>query len=64
MSIDKTASHEIYQRRRGRNIAMLLILCSFVALIFAVTIVKMQNGHSMEAFDHVVRPSILPRVDQ
>ena len=64
MSIKQTATHEIYTRRKGRNVAMLLILLAFVALIFAVTIVKMQNGASMEAFDHVVRPSILPRVDQ
>lgn len=64
MSINQTANHEIYSRRKGRNTAVLLILLAFVVMIFAVTIVKMQNGASMEAFDHTVRPSILPRVDQ
>ncbi|QPH55395.1 hypothetical protein [Pontivivens ytuae] len=55
--------HEIYDRRRGRNTAVLVILLAFVALIFAVTIVKMSSGQSMEAFDHVVRPSILPETE-
>ncbi|WP_316013724.1 hypothetical protein [Roseobacter sp. HKCCA0434] len=64
MALNGTGEHEIYTRRRGRNIAVLAILVSFVGLIFAVTIVKMQNGASMEAFDHVVRPSILPRTEE
>lgn len=64
MSIDQTATHEIYTRRKGRNVAVLLILLTFVVLIFSVTIVKMQNGASMEAFDYTFRPSILPRVSE
>ncbi|RED18132.1 hypothetical protein [Pontivivens insulae] len=52
--------HEIYTRRKGRNVAVLIILLSFVALIFAVTMVKMQNGASMEAFDHAPRATLLP----
>ncbi|QIK39348.1 hypothetical protein [Pontivivens nitratireducens] len=64
MSIDQTATHEIYTRRKGRNVAVLLILLAFVALVFAVTIVKMSNGASMEAFDHAIRPSILPEVSE
>jgi len=64
MSIDQTATHEIYTRRKGRNVAVLVILLAFVVLVFSVTIVKMGNGASMEAFDHAIRPSILPEVSQ
>lgn len=53
-------SHEIYGRRRSRNIGLGVVLGSLVALIFAVTIVKMSHGEMMEGFDHQVRPSLLP----
>lgn len=33
--------HPIYRRRRGRNLGVLFALLAFVALIFAVTIVKL-----------------------
>ncbi len=33
--------HDLHKRRRGRNIGLLIVLLAFVALIFAVTIVKM-----------------------
>lgn len=56
--------HEIYTRRKGRNVAVLLILLGFVGLIFAVTIVKMQNGASMEGFDHQYRASQLPVIEE
>ncbi|MEL6128236.1 MAG: hypothetical protein AAGJ92_07000 [Pseudomonadota bacterium] len=51
--------HEIYRRRKARNYAVLIGALSFAALIFGVTIVKMQNGASMEGFDHQFRPSLL-----
>lgn len=50
----------VYARRRGRNVGLGLVLGAFVALIFAVTIVKMTRGQSMEAFDHQYRNSIIP----
>jgi len=53
-------SHEIYGRRRSRNVGIGLVLAAFVLLIFAVTIVKLTQGASMEAFDHTLRPSLLP----
>lgn len=40
-------SHEIYGRRRSRNLGLGLTLLAFVALTFAVTIVKL--GQSGEA---------------
>lgn len=35
---------EMVRRRRGRNIAMLVVLLALCALFFAITIVKM-NAH-------------------
>ncbi len=53
-------SHEIYSRRRGRNLGLGLVLGGLVLLIFAVTVVKLTQGHPMEGFDHSLRPSMLP----
>lgn len=33
--------HELHQRRRGRNWGVLGVLLAFVALLFAVTLVKL-----------------------
>jgi len=35
------AEHDLHRRRRGRNLAVALILVGFAALLFWVTIVKM-----------------------
>jgi hypothetical protein len=53
-------SHEIYGRRRSRNVGLGLVLGAFVLLVFAVTVVKLTEGESMEGFDHGVRASLLP----
>ncbi|TPE48813.1 hypothetical protein [Amaricoccus solimangrovi] len=37
-------SHEIYGRRRSRNLGVGLVLAAFVALVFAVTVVKLSEG--------------------
>ena len=37
-------SHEIYGRRRSRNLGLGLTLGAFVLLIFAVTVVKLHEG--------------------
>ena len=37
-------SHEIYGRRRSRNLGLGLVLAAFVLLIFAVTVVKLAEG--------------------
>ena len=52
-------THEIYGRRRSRNLGLGLVLAAFVALVFAVTIVKLSEGHPMQGFDHEVRPQLL-----
>lgn len=54
------AEHEIHQRRRGRNFGLGLVLLAFVALVFGLTIVKVQRGDRMEAYDHQPRVSVLP----
>ena len=45
-------SHEIYGRRRSRNLGLGLVLAAFVLLTFAVTVVKLSEGADMRGFDH------------
>ncbi len=42
MSFDK--EHELHQRRKCRNGAVLAVLIGFAALLFAVTIVKLGDN--------------------
>lgn len=53
--------HELHRRRRSRNVGLGLVLLAFVALVFALTVVKVRQGHLMEAFDHQPRVSVLPQ---
>ncbi len=48
-------SHEIYGRRRSRNLGVGLTLGAFVVLIFAVTVVKLFEGAEMRGYDHTYR---------
>ncbi|MDT8855921.1 hypothetical protein RNZ50_13030 [Paracoccaceae bacterium Fryx2] len=52
--------HEIYKRRFGRNLGLGLVLAGFVALVFGLTVVKVQRVGQMQGFDHVLRPELLP----
>jgi hypothetical protein len=36
--------HELHQRRRSRNVGLLVVLLAFAALLFWVTIVKMGSN--------------------
>jgi ferric-dicitrate binding protein FerR (iron transport regulator) len=54
------AEHEIHCRRRSRNVGLAVVLVAFVALVFGLTVVKVQQGDMMEAFDHQPRVSVLP----
>lgn len=54
--------HELHIRRLSRNIWLSIILIGFVLIIFCLTIVKVSNGNGLEAYDHAVRPSLLPEV--
>lgn len=43
--------HEMHQRRLGRNVGLALVLAAFVALVFALTVVKVTQGDRMHAAD-------------
>jgi hypothetical protein len=53
-------SHEIYGRRRSRNVGLGITLAAFVLLVFAVTVVKLSQGQDMQGFDHTYRPQLVP----
>ena len=55
--------HELHRRRSGRNVALMLVLVAFAALVFTLSIVKIQQGDLMQAFDHRPRASALPATD-
>ncbi|MDJ0637520.1 MAG: hypothetical protein QNJ20_01700 [Paracoccaceae bacterium] len=52
------ATHELHDRRKSRNVGVGLVLVGFVAIVFALTVVKVTRGDPMQAFDHVVRPEM------
>ena len=54
------ATHELHDRRKGRNVGVALLLAGFIAIVFGLTMVKINTGGTMEAFDHVVRPGLEP----
>ena len=51
-------THELHDRRKSRNVGLGLTLVAFVAIVFALTVVKVTRGDPMQAFDHVVRPEM------
>ena len=55
--------HELHRRRFGRNLGLRLVLAAFVALVFALTVVKVTRGDPMQAFDHTTRPEMAPAAD-
>lgn len=42
MSLKPT--HELHQRRFGRNLGVALVLAAFIAIVFGLTIVKVTSG--------------------
>ncbi len=59
-----TQTHEMHTRRFGRNIGVALCLVGFAAIVFGLTIAKIREGASMEAYDHQPRVSITPIVEE
>jgi hypothetical protein len=53
------ATHELHQRRISRNVGVALALLGFAAVVFGLTVAKIQTGASMQAFDHTVRPELV-----
>ena len=58
-----TQTHDMHKRRMGRNIGVALSLVGFAAIVFGLTVAKIREGASMEAFDHTPRVSITPPVE-
>lgn len=52
------AEHALHRRRLGRNAGLGLALAAFVALVFALTMVKLGRGGLIEGFDHSLRPGL------
>lgn len=53
-------SHELYGRRRSRNVGLGLVLGAFVLLVFAVTVVKLAQGVPLGHRAPVERSQMLP----
>jgi hypothetical protein len=53
--------HELHRRRFGRNLGLGLTLAAFVALVFALTVVKVQRGDPLQGYDHVIQPEAVPK---
>jgi hypothetical protein len=54
-------AHDLHKRRFSRNLGLGLTLAAFVALVFALTVVKVQRGDPMQGFDHTYSPAMLPK---
>ncbi|WOI55680.1 hypothetical protein [Palleronia sp. LCG004] len=54
------AEHELHKRRKSRNIGLGLVLAGLIAIVFGLTVVKVQQLGAVQGFDHVVRPELLP----
>ena len=52
--------HELHKRRFGRNLGVGLLLVGFVAIVFGLTVVKVQNTGFVEGYDHAARPALIP----
>jgi hypothetical protein len=51
--------HELHKRRFSRNLGLGLTLVGFVAVVFALTVVKVTRGDPMQAFDHQYRDEMV-----
>lgn len=53
------ATHELHERRASRNRGVGLVLLAFIAIMFGLTVVKVQTIGATQGFDHVVRPELI-----
>lgn len=56
--------HEMHRRRFSRNLGVGVVLAGFVALVFALTVVKVTRGDMMHANDTSARAELAPRQSQ
>ncbi len=59
-----TRTHDLHRRRSSRNIGVALTLVAFIALVFGLTVAKVQRGGTIEAFDHSFRPGLAERYEE
>ncbi|MEL6167216.1 MAG: hypothetical protein AAFR35_00900 [Pseudomonadota bacterium] len=57
-------THELHDRRKGRNVGLALVLVGFIGIIFGLTVVKVRQLGGFEGFDHVVRPQMIEQAGQ
>ncbi|MEM1388062.1 MAG: hypothetical protein AAF748_14950 [Pseudomonadota bacterium] len=57
------AEHDLHKRRFSRNVGVGAVLVSFAALMFALSIVKIQTVGPVEGFDHTPRVTALPPIE-
>ncbi|MBC7146187.1 MAG: hypothetical protein H5U24_12385 [Thioclava marina] len=55
-----TRDSDLHTRRFSRNAGLGVVLLGFVAIVFGLTVVKVERGSTMEAYDHQPRTSLLP----
>ena len=54
-------THEIHERRRSRNVGLLIVLLGFVGIVFGLTMAKVTrlgDAAAFEGYDHVVQPAL------
>lgn len=54
-------THDLHKRRFSRNLGLGLTLAAFVALVFALTVVKVKRGDPLQGYDHVIQPEAVPK---
>ena len=55
-----TRDTDLHRRRLSRNLGLGVVLIGFAALVFGLTIAKVQSGSRLEAYDHQPRVTLLP----
>ena len=50
----------MHRARFSRNLGLGVVLAGFVALVFALTVVKVTRGDPLQGFDHQPRPELVP----
>jgi hypothetical protein len=50
--------HELHRRRRSRNVGLGLTLAALIAVLFALSVVKITAVGPIERYDHVARPAL------
>ncbi|SHJ15479.1 hypothetical protein SAMN04488012_105157 [Palleronia salina] len=50
------AEHELHGRRKSRNVGVGLVLAGFIAIIFGLTVVKVEQIGAVDGFDNANVP--------